>query len=1358
MPLLRRLLLLLPLLAGAAAQALSGKDAERAARPHVCQSVDVRNSVEGVWRLRGCAVVEGFVQIVLIDGADEASWEGVSFPELREVTDYLLLYRADGLRSLAALFPNLAVIRGNNLFFNYALVAFEMMHLHELGLHSLTDILRGGVRLEKNPLLCYADSIDWNRIAPAGKDAHYIGANRPKNECPMLCPADTACPRSAAGEPLCWNSNHCQRVCPKECGARACDAAGRCCHASCLGSCSGATDRDCAVCRNVVLTGQCLSNCPHGLYKYLNRRCINASECRQMPIPPEAEGDPASLSWKPVDGRCLLECPARYAEHQVDTPEGPLPVCLPCKGPCRKECNPTNVDSIASAQRLRGCTYIKGALEIQISGGKNIVKELEDNLNMIEEIEGYLKIVRSFPLVSLNFLKRLRVIRGTILESDKYALVVLDNQNLQELWDWDNRQHSLNISRGRLFFHFNPKLCLSRIEKLRQVTGLPEFSDLDVAPSSNGDKVACNVTNLEVKIKKTDSKGVIISWKQFDHYDPRSLLGYVVYYTEAPFRNLTLYDGRDACGSDGWRVVDVWVNEDSPEVFKLLSRLKPFTQYAFYVRTYTIATERTGAQSEIQYFVTLPDVPTPPQVVRAFPNSSSDIVIEWKPPLQPNGNVTHYVITGGWAQDDPDNLERRNYCVEPLVFLDKKTTYPPLLEEEESKEDDENGECCTCKDSDQDIEKISRKAQEAAVQAQIHFEDSLQNQLYVKRLPAPSPKTKRSVSHWTYHSQTSDIKEKDSLKFPSLHYDNEYLGAGQSMLIPSNGHNNSKSGQFMYKVYRVNTLVVHNLKHFAAYTVGVQACRELEGNETENTTNCSPKKIVTVRTHANETADNINPRTLTVEVNQTVGTVKLRWEEPKQPNGIIVTYQIEYGRVDRVPLKSIVECTPRSEFIKNNRSYMLVNLSPGNYSLRVRATSLAGNGNYTETRYFYIQDLPSSSSVKVLVGGLVSALLLLAVVCAVGIYMRRRYLSQVPSMLIASVNPEYVQTTYVPDEWEVPREKIKLVRELGQGSFGMVWEGIYCYKTENERRCAVKTVNEHATDRERSEFLNEASVMKAFNTHHVVQLLGVVSKGQPVLVVMELMANGDLKTYLRSHRPDVNMDPSRQPPTLKRILQMAVEIADGMAYLSAKKFVHRDLAARNCMVAEDLTVKIGDFGMTRDIYETDYYRKGSKGLLPVRWMAPESLKDGVFTSSSDVWSYGVVLWEMATLASQPYQGLSNDQVLRYVIDGGVMERPENCPDKLYELMRLCWEYSPNERPAFVDLVYMLLPDISESFAKVSFYHSPEGCELRQHRMDVEKAEDDPATPLREDFHANGNGGNGVNGWIVSSPTTRTTQC
>lgn len=138
--------------------------------------------------------------------------------------------------------------------------------------------------------------------------------------------------------------------------------------------------------------------------------------------------------------------------------------------------------------------------------------------------------------------------------------------------------------------------------------------------------------------------------------------------------------------------------------------------------------------------------------------------------------------------------------------------------------------------------------------------------------------------------------------------------------------------------------------------------------------------------------------------------------------------------------------------------------------------------------------------------------------------------------------------------------------------------------------------------------------------------------------------------------------------------------------------------------------------MTRDIYETDYYRKGTKGLLPVRWMSPESLKDGVFSSSSDVFSYGVVLWEMATLASQPYQGLSNDQVLRYVIEGGVMERPENCPDKLYELMRRCWQHRPTARPTFMDIITMLLEDVNPKFQTVSFYHSPQGQEILHQMM------------------------------------------
>lgn len=294
-------------------------------------------------------------------------------------------------------------------------------------------------------------------------------------------------------------------------------------------------------------------------------------------------------------------------------------------------------------------------------------------------------------------------------------------------------------------------------------------------------------------------------------------------------------------------------------------------------------------------------------------------------------------------------------------------------------------------------------------------------------------------------------------------------------------------------------------------------------------------------------------------------------------------------------------------------------------------TTLAGSGQYSAAKHIIVDESFWTTRNTILV--IFGVLGLIGLISGGYWWFRRKFGPPDSGLkLIASVNPEYVSMQYTPDEWEISRDKIIRLRELGQGSFGMVYEGIL----DERDRCAIKTVNENATDRERINFLKEASVMKGFDTHHVVRLLGVVSRGQPTLVVMELMVNGDLKGYLRLHRPETDT-PNTQPPSLRRILQMAIEIADGMAYLAAKKFVHRDLAARNCMVAEDLTVKIGDFGMTRDIYETDYYRKGTKGLLPVRWMAPESLKDGVFSTSSDVFSFGIVLWEMATLASQPYQ-------------------------------------------------------------------------------------------------------------------------
>ncbi|XP_076235899.1 insulin-like receptor-like [Calliopsis andreniformis] len=1310
----------------------------------VCQSVDIRNNVSYFASLRGCRMVEGFVQILLIDNAEPSDFDNITFPELKEITGYLMLYRVRGLRSIGRLFPNLTVIRGNSLFINYALVTFEMLNLQEIGLHSLTTIVRGSVRFEKNPALCFVDTIDWDLIAKSGKGENVIVRNKPRNGCPVC---EKHCPRRQTNvyETLCWNQQHCQQICDRKCENNACDENGNCCHSSCLGTCTGPTSRDCSVCKDVAtIDNDCREHCPNGTFRFMNHRCIDEDRCLQMPKPKEAHKT-SSYPYKPFNGTCVMECPPGY----MDDEKSDKPACKKCEGLCQKECPGASVDNIATAQTLRGCTHIKGSLEIQIRGGKNIVKELEDNLSTIEEINGYLKVARSFPLISLNFLQNLRVIRGNDTENTKYALMVMDNQNLQELWDWswhkDIKILSKGVEPGKIFFHLNPKLCLYKIETLREKAGLAPFTHYEVAPNSNGDKMACNVTELWTSVGYMAPWGAVIEWEPFVHHDPRSLLGYVVYFIEAPNKNLTMYDGRDACGGDRWKVEDVPPNtntslEHSRRVHTyFLSQLKAYTQYAYYVKTYTIATENFGAQSKLTYFRTPPDAPTSPRSLDTWSNSSSELIMSWQPPLHKNGNLTHYRILGRWEPDDPSYINQRNYCEKPLLLSDTKAIMQEeeerkQMEKEKEKEKEQNmkqdaGTCvCTDRETDQSL-------REKEVTSAIAFEDALHNQVYVKR----KTRKKREAEGMSMAAAAIQAKASAELDEPI-----------QDKII------NNTYVVFERRVPSTNlSFAMKNLRHFTAYNIEVQACRAPEMNDAQN--KCSSKSMRMYRTLPLQNADNIPPHSFKMNMsgeNNSMTLITLQWDEPPHPNGLILTYQIEYKRVDiqnHNPYAATA-CITRTDFIKAGKSYVINDLlQPGNYSVKVRASSLAGYGAYTPAKYFYIKERNSLSTFWVTFWLLLCALFVLFLFGSFFVY-KQKFLNGPNGTLIATVNPEYVSTPYVLDEWEVPREKIEMLRPLGNGTFGMVYDGIArdIVPEKPEVRCAVKTVNKDATDRERIEFLNEASVMKGFDAHHVVKLLGVVTRGQPTLVIMELMVNGDLKRYLRSHRPCENF--SNTPPKLERILQMAIEIADGMAYLSTKKFVHRDLAARNCMVAEDLTVKVGDFGMTRDVYERDYYRKGSKGLLPVRWMAPESLKDGVFSSFSDVWSYGVVLWEMVTFASQPYQGLSNDQVLRYVIDGGVMERPENCPEMLYELMKQTWRHQATRRPTFMDIASMLLKHIDpENFKKVSFYHSQEGIEARyQNRstspqtdghldmstlrdVQEEETEGDEDSPLRQDF-------------------------
>ncbi|XP_008332774.1 insulin receptor a [Cynoglossus semilaevis] len=1288
------------------------------AAAEICPKQDIRNSVTSLQALENCTVIEGHLKILLMFRTKTEDFRGLSFPKLTVITDYLLVFRVYGLESLSDLFPNLTVIRGNNLFFNYALVAFEMLQLREIGLYSLMNITRGAVRIEKNPDLCYLSTLDWSKVLDSVAD-NYIMANKNDRECGDVCPGaaigKTTCPTTTINGQFserCWTQNHCQRMCPVQCKHRACTKDDQCCHEQCLGGCLKPDSAGhCVACRGLQHEGTCVDRCPETHLTFKGWRCVSFAFCQELHNQCKREKEHSKKAdcqeYVIHNGACMPECPSGYTIVNSSTLN-----CTPCAGLCPKVCmGQKTVDSVNAAQALRGCTVLNGSMVINLRGGNNIAAELEASLGQLEEITGYLTVRRSYALMSLSFFRKLRVIRGEEQEVGNYSFYALDNQNLRQLWDWS--KHKLTILQGRIFFHYNSKLCMSEIRKMEEVTGTKDRQQKGDITKINGDQASCENQALKFTLVRTMSDKIMVKWQSFWPKDFRDLLGFMVLYKEAPVQNVTEFDGQDACGSNSWVIADVDPpprvgdgEKEQTEPGYLILPLKPWTQYAIMVKTQLSASDEhevLGAKSEIIYVRTDATKPSVPLEPSSSSNSSSQIILKWKPPNDPNGNITHYLV---FCQRQPEAIElyKYDYCQKGMKLPTRAPTQVDNDEEQKWNQTEEQGQgtrCCACPKTDKELNKEKED---------LLYRKTFENYLHNEVFELKHTRQRRAVvgiANGTLLVQTTASSPPEGTHVPD-----------------EEGEETFESTKSVVTVLAKESTVISNLRHFTSYQIEIHAC-----NHPTDPARCSMAAYVSARTLPEDKADDIlSP----IKYEVTENTVHITWQEPEAPNGMIILYEVNYKRLGDT--EELHYCVSRNMF-KEKRGCKLKVMHSGNYTVRIRATSLAGNGSWTEPTYFYVQDTSDPLYIVKIVIAPIICFVLLLLVAAVGFFMFRKSQTQGPSgPIYTSSNPEYHSAfdMYEEDEWEVARDKIAILRELGQGSFGMVYEGIAkdIIKGEGETHVAVKTVNESASLRERIEFLNEASVMKGFSCHHVVRLLGVVSKGQPTLVVMELMTNGDLKSFLRSLRPDAENNPGRPPPTLKEMIQMAAEIADGMAYLNAKKFVHRDLAARNCMVAHDLTVKIGDFGMTRDIYETDYYRKGGKGLLPVRWMAPESLKDGVFTAHSDCWSFGVVLWEISTLAEQPYQGLSNEQVLKFVMDGNYLDRPDNCADRLHNLMQMCWQYNPKMRPTFQEIIEMLREDLHPSFQEVSFFYSEENKppESEDFDLDMENMESIPLDP------------------------------
>lgn len=278
-------------------------------------------------------------------------------------------------------------------------------------------------------------------------------------------------------------------------------------------------------------------------------------------------------------------------------------------------------------------------------------------------------------------------------------------------------------------------------------------------------------------------------------------------------------------------------------------------------------------------------------------------------------------------------------------------------------------------------------------------------------------------------------------------------------------------------------------------------------------------------------------------------------------------------------------------------------------------------------------------------------------------------------------------------QWpEIPRAYLKIAEDLGSGAFGVVKKG-FLMRNNKVIECAVKMLKKHGTVNELRDLYNELNIMASVGNHpNVVSLIGACSEDGPLWVVVKFAENGSLLEYIRKRKthPDyVNtMDDESNEMSNAEVVRLAYGIAKGMSHLSKVKCVHRDLACRNVLLGKNLIPMVSDFGLARDIYESGAYETTSGGKLPVRWMALESLEDYSYTSESDVWSYGVVLWEIQTRGQVPYAALGGQEIVRKLRRGERLPKPDGCSDEIYDIMLTCWKANPKERPSFEELVHL----------------------------------------------------------------------
>ncbi|XP_018586755.1 ephrin type-B receptor 3-like isoform X3 [Scleropages formosus] len=510
---------------------------------------------------------------------------------------------------------------------------------------------------------------------------------------------------------------------------------------------------------------------------------------------------------------------------------------------------------------------------------------------------------------------------------------------------------------------------------------------------------------------------------------------------------------------------------------------------------------------------------------------------------------------------------------------------------------------------------------------------------------------------------------------------------------------------------------VRNLQAHTRYSFEIQAVNGVSSKS------LSPPQYASVNITTNQAAPSAVP---TVHLmGATASTMSLSWLPPDKPNGIILDYEIKYHEKGREEAIAHTVTAQRS-------SARVEGLRPGtSYVVQVRARTVAGYGHYSAPVDFStnLESDPDRSlqvQLPFIVGSATAGLVFIIALVVIAIVCLRKqrtgseleYTEKLQQYITPGMKVYIDPFTYEdPNEAirefakEIDISCVKIEEVIGAGNqhrllssrgktarhfqaiplkdftpsgeFGEVCRGRLKQPGRREIIVAIKTLKAGYTERQRRDFLSEASIMGQFDHPNIIRLEGVVTKSRPVMIVTEFMENGALDSFLRMNDGQF---------TVIQLVGMLRGIAAGMKYLSDMNYVHRDLAARNILVNSNLVCKVSDFGLSRFLEDdsTDpTYTSSLGGKIPIRWTAPEAIAYRKFTSASDVWSYGIVMWEVMSYGERPYWDMSNQDVINAVEQDYRLPPPMDCPTALHQLMLDCWVKERNLRPKFSQIVNTL---------------------------------------------------------------------